>query len=113
VASHHSTALIHGRDLFPAAPGVVTFTRPPPRRCNRPRSEGIAFHIADLPDEHVTMVLGAKVTTVSRTVVDLARVSTFMSAVVTADSALRSPPHRPGACFLLLSHPASAIDAFA
>src|SRR5580692_6450871 len=90
VASHHSAALIHGLDLFPAGPDVVTFTRPPTRRCNRPQSEGIAFHTADLPDEHVTTVLGAKVTTVSRTVVDPPRVSAFMSAVVTADSALRS-----------------------
>jgi very-short-patch-repair endonuclease len=90
VASHHSAALIHGLDLFPAAPDVVTLTRPPTRRCNRPRSDGVAFHSADLPDQHVTTALGAKVTTVPRTVVDLARVSTFMSAVVTADSALRS-----------------------
>jgi very-short-patch-repair endonuclease len=38
----------------------------------------------------VTTVLGAKVTTVPRTVADIARGSTFMSGVVTADAALRT-----------------------
>src|ERR1700722_15350489 len=89
VVSHHSAALIHGLDLFPAAPRLVTLTRSPARRCNRPKSDGVAFHTAELPAEHVTMLLGVRVTTVPRTVVDLARVSSFMSAVVTADSALR------------------------
>ena len=47
------------------------------------------FHTAELPDGHVIRQLGARVTSVPRTVVDLARMSSFMSAVVTADSALR------------------------
>jgi len=92
VASHHSAALIHGLDLYPAAPPLVTLTRPPARRCNRPESDGVLFHAAELPDRHVTTLLGVRVTTVPRTVVDLARVSSFMSAVVTADSALRADP---------------------
>lgn len=90
VGSHHSAALIHGLDLFPAAPDIVTLTRPPARRSNRPRSDGVVFHAAELPAGHVTRRHGASVTTVPRTVVDLARVSSFMSAVVTADSALRA-----------------------
>ncbi len=89
VVSHHSAALIHGLDLFPAAPELVTLTRPPARRCNRPKSDGVVFHTAELPADQVTTLLGVRVTTVPRTVVDLARVSSFMSAVVTADSALR------------------------
>ena len=90
VASHQSAALIHGLDLFPAAPDLLILTRPPARRSGRPRSDGIFFHTAELPDDHVTRLLGAKVTSVPRTVVDLARTSSFMSAVVTADSALRA-----------------------
>jgi hypothetical protein len=90
VASHQSAALIHGLDLFPSASDKVILTRPTTRRSGRRRSQDIFFHAAKLPDEHVTTLLGARVTTVARTVVDLARVSTFMSAVVTADSALRS-----------------------
>ena len=89
VVSHHSAALIHGLDLFPAASGL-TLTRPPTRRCNRAKSDGVVFHTAELPADHVTTLLGVRVTTVPRTVVDLARVSSFMSAVVTADSALRA-----------------------
>jgi Protein of unknown function (DUF559) len=90
VASHHSAALIHGLDLYPAAPALVTLTRPPSRRCNRPKSDGVTFHTAELPDRHVTTLLGVRVTTVPRTVVDLARALPFMPAVVTADSALRA-----------------------
>lgn len=90
VASHQSAALIHGLDLFPAPPKTLILTRPTTRRSGRRRSDGIFFHAANLPDDHVTTVLGAKVTTVPRTVVDIARVSTFMSAVVTADAALRT-----------------------
>lgn len=90
VASHQSAALIQGLDLFPAASSAVTLTRSKARRCARDKSDGVFFHTAALPDGHVTRVLGARVTTVPRTVVDLARVSSFMSAVVTADSALRA-----------------------
>lgn len=89
VASHQSAALIHGLDLFPRSPDKVILTRPTARRSGRLRSDRLFFHAAELPDDHVTQLLGAKVTTVPRTVVDLARVSSFMSAVVTADCALR------------------------
>jgi hypothetical protein len=97
VVSHHSAALIHGLDLFPAASGrLVTLTRPPTRRCNRAKSDGVVFHTAELPAGHATTLLGVRVTTVPRTVVDLARVSSFMSAVVTADSALRADANGVG-----------------
>ena len=90
VASHQSAALIHGLDLFPAAPHKVILTRPKARPSGRLKSDGVFFHTAKLPDAHVTRVLGVRVTSVPRTVVDLARVSSFMSAVVTADSALQA-----------------------
>jgi very-short-patch-repair endonuclease len=90
VASHQSAALIHGLALLTAPPDLLILTRPPSRRCNRPKSDGIVFHTADLPGDQVTTVLGARVTTVPRTVVDIARMSSFMSAVVTADSALNA-----------------------
>jgi very-short-patch-repair endonuclease len=90
VASHQSAALIQGLDLFPRAPNMVILTRSPARRSGRRQSDGVFFHTAELPADHVTSLLGVRVTTVPRTVVDLARVSSFMSAVVTADSALRA-----------------------
>lgn len=89
IASHYSAATIHGLDLLKSPPEVVTLTRPPVRRSNRPRSAGIVFHAAALPAGHVTKCWGALVTTASRTVVDLARTLPFIDAVTVADSALR------------------------
>jgi very-short-patch-repair endonuclease len=89
VASHHSAALLHGLDLLKEAPGtVVTLTRSPAKR-SRSRV-GVLFHAAELPDEHVTRQYGMPVTTVARTVIDLARTFTFMEGVVVADSALHA-----------------------
>jgi very-short-patch-repair endonuclease/predicted transcriptional regulator of viral defense system len=90
VASHHSAALIHGINLLNQAAGTVTLTRPPARRTSRLRSDGIVFHAADLPTEHVTSRYGLLVTTVPRTVIDLARTSSFREAVVAADSTLQA-----------------------
>jgi len=90
VASHHSAALIHGLDLLkPVSPDVVTLTGPRSRRSNRPVRGGIVFHAAALPADHVAKCLGAPVTTVARTVIDLGRTLPFADAVVVADSALR------------------------
>jgi Protein of unknown function (DUF559) len=90
VASHQSAALIHGLDLFPAPRDLLTLTRTQARSSGRRKSDGIFFHTAQLPEGHVTKRLGVLVTAAPRTVVDLARVSSFMSGVVTADSALRA-----------------------
>ncbi|HXW43356.1 MAG TPA: hypothetical protein VEL03_01110 [Streptosporangiaceae bacterium] len=51
---------------------------------------GVRLHVASLPAEHVTTRLGLRVTTVARTVVDLARAGEFRAGVVVADSALRA-----------------------
>jgi very-short-patch-repair endonuclease len=90
VASHQSAAAIHGLDLLNQPEQLVTLTRSPLRPSNRPQSDGILFHMAELSAEHVTKLFGIRVTTAARTVVDLARTSPFKAAVVTADSALRA-----------------------
>jgi hypothetical protein len=90
VVSHQSAAAIHGLDLLNRPEQLVTLTRSPLRPSNRPHSDGILFNMAELPAEHMTKLFGIRVTTVSRTVVDLARTSTFKAAVVAADSALRA-----------------------
>jgi hypothetical protein len=90
IVSHQSAALIHGLDLFPAPEARVTLTRKPARRSGRVAAAGVFFHTAELPASHVTRKLGVALTTVPRTVVDLARSASFMSAVVTADSALHA-----------------------
>jgi hypothetical protein len=89
--SHHDAALLHGLDLLrdPSSGGMVAVTRPldaPGSRTGRP---GIRIHNAMLPDSHVTVSQGIRVTSVARTVVDLARISSFTEGVIVADSALR------------------------
>ena len=88
VGSHHSAALIHGLDqLGRQPPEVVAVSRAPGgSRTGRP---GVRLHIAALPSGHVTVRSGVRVTSVARTVVDLARTSSFQAGVVVADSALR------------------------
>jgi very-short-patch-repair endonuclease len=82
--------VIHQIDLLNQRQQLVTLTRSPARRGSRPKSDGILFHTAEMPPEHVTRLFGIRVTTAARTVVDLARTSPFMAAVVVADSALRA-----------------------
>jgi hypothetical protein len=90
VASHHSAATLHRLTLLKSPPAaIVTLTLPPPSRRNRASSADVRFHAAELPPEHVTGRYNLPVTTVARTVVDLARTLPFMDGVVVADSALK------------------------
>jgi Transcriptional regulator, AbiEi antitoxin/Protein of unknown function (DUF559)/AbiEi antitoxin C-terminal domain len=89
VASHQSAALLHGIDLL-RAPGdsTVWLTRQPGLNHSR-RQDGIHLYSARLPKNHVTTRYGVPLTTATRTVIDLARSSTFMEGVVVVDCALR------------------------
>lgn len=90
VASHASAALMHDIQLLRQPPdGSVTLTRSPGSRIVRGDSRDITYHAATLPPDHVTTRYKVPVTTPARTVVDLARTSSFMAGVVVADSALR------------------------
>ena len=90
VASHHSAARIYGLDLLrEPADGTVTLTVPPAARTGRHSQAHVIQHAAELPDQHVSTRYGQLVTVAARTVVDIARTSTFMAGVVVADSALR------------------------
>jgi hypothetical protein len=89
VASHRSAAVIHGLDLLGRLPaGVVELTHPRGIGSKSGRG-GARMHTAALPDGHTAMCRGVPVTSVPRTIIDIARVSSFPAAVVTADSALR------------------------
>jgi predicted transcriptional regulator of viral defense system len=90
VASHHSAAIIHGLALHPKPSELVYLTKAHGCRSNRLRAEGLIVHAAELPAKHTTKRFGVPVTTVARTVVDIARNSPFMSGVVTADYALHA-----------------------
>jgi hypothetical protein len=85
--SHQSAAIIHGLDLLGRQePGVAVTRLPGTSPKTRP---GVRVHLAALPAGHVTVHFGVPVTSVARTVVDLARTSPFRAGVVVADSALR------------------------
>jgi predicted transcriptional regulator of viral defense system len=89
VASHKSAAMMWRLSLLrePAA-GTVTLTVPPGTRIGGYARAGVVRHTAELPDDQVTKLYGLPVTTAARTVIDIARASTFMEGVVVADSAL-------------------------
>jgi len=85
-ASHETAALIHNVSLLGKAPRHITLTRPV--GLNRASGPGLRIHSAELPALHVTERHGMRVTTVARTVIDLARAFEFRAGVVTADAAL-------------------------
>jgi hypothetical protein len=89
VGSHESAAIIHKLDRLGPWPAGLTVTHPPGggRTASGP---GVRVHVAALPAGHVTVRDGIRVTTVARTVVDLARTSSFPAGVVAADSALHA-----------------------
>ncbi len=86
--SHQTAAQLHGLSLLGPPPAELSITRPPGSgsRTGRP---GVRLHCAALPAGHVGGRLGVPVTTVARTVVDLARVLDFRAGVVAADCALQ------------------------
>jgi very-short-patch-repair endonuclease/predicted transcriptional regulator of viral defense system len=89
VGSHHGAAVMHGLDLLGRyRSGPVALTRPPGGAGSKTARPGIALHTAALPAGHVTTKHGIAVTSVARTVVDLARTAPFGAGVVAADSAL-------------------------
>lgn len=87
VASYHSAALLHHLSLL-TAPPTDTVTLTLPRKWNRAKPADVVFHASELPKEHVTRLYNLPLTTVARTVADLARTLPFTDAVVVADSAL-------------------------
>jgi hypothetical protein len=90
VASHESAAYLHGIDLLlptgTTVPGVTLTRRP--QEPSRSLVRGALIRVARLPTDHVTNIFGVPVTTVARTVMDIARTTGFMEGVVAADSAL-------------------------
>jgi hypothetical protein len=91
VVSHHSAALIHGLDLLGRDIGTsVALTRPPGGTSSRTSRPGVHLHVAALPAGHLVTRHGMPVTSAARTVIDLARTSSFLAGVVVADSALRT-----------------------
>jgi very-short-patch-repair endonuclease len=107
--SHESAAFVHGLPLLhEPAGGTVSITRPARVRVGR-SARDVWCRAADLPDRDLMVKHGARVTTVPRTVFDLARTLPFMDAVVVADAAIRM--HR--VTRISRSRLAEAIKAYA
>jgi Protein of unknown function (DUF559) len=87
VASHRTAAHIHGLDLLTEPGTTVTVTRPAEHRSHSARP-GVHLYVARLPGSHVCERFALPITTVARTVVDLAKTASFREGVVVADCAL-------------------------
>lgn len=86
VASHETAAAVHGLALYrPDRERVHTIAS-----AERPGAAwGVVRHRGELPDEDVVEIGGLRVTSLARTVADVARTATFEQAVTIADAALR------------------------
>jgi hypothetical protein len=87
VFSHLSAAVIHGLPVLGSLPDVVDVTVP---QTSGGRSTAhVRRRAAPLQHDEVLSVGGFRVTTIARTVADIARTEPFERAVATADAALR------------------------
>jgi Transcriptional regulator, AbiEi antitoxin len=91
VGSHRSAALVHGLGLVGGGPGsVAEITRAPGAGGSYTGRLGVRVHVAALPADHVVSYRGVLLTSVPRTVIDLARALPFAEGVAVADSALHA-----------------------
>lgn len=86
--SHTSAASLHRLPLRQLAHGVVHLTREDGGHGHL--RAGVRLHRAPLPPADVTEIDGIPVTTLERTVADLARIEPFEWGVAAADAALRN-----------------------
>jgi len=87
VVSHVSAAVVHGLALWAVALDHVHVTRDR-RSSGARRGRRVQVHCAALDTDEVVVIGGLRVTSVERTLVDLARTVPFEQTVVAADSAL-------------------------
>lgn len=86
VASHETAAAVHGLALYRPDRERVHTIAP----AERPGAAwGVVRHRGELPEEDVVEIDGLRVTSLTRTVADVARTATFEQAVTIADAALR------------------------
>jgi hypothetical protein len=88
VVSHASAAVVHRLPTWGIRLGPVHVTRN--RRTGGRKGRSLHVHIAPLAADEIEWVDGVPVTSVARTVVDLARVLPFEPAVALADAALHA-----------------------
>jgi hypothetical protein len=87
--SHRCAARLYGLGLVGREAGsAIEITRAPGGRGSRSGRLGVQVHSAALPAQHLVSYRGVLLTSVPRTVIDLARTLPFAEAVAVADSAL-------------------------
>lgn len=91
ILSHWSAAALHGLPILGAWPTRVHAVTPPGAG-GRSRAE-VIIHASHSYDEHVVEVDGLRVTSLARTLVDIAAQATFDTAVVMVDHALFVDPY--------------------
>jgi hypothetical protein len=95
VVSHASAAVLHGLTLWKVPLGQVHVTRNRP--CGGRRTEVLHVHVAALDVDEIVEVDGIAVTSVPRTLADLARTLPFEQALVVVDAALHRKKVTPAA----------------
>ena len=89
--SHRSAALVYGLGLVGRdAESVTEITEAPGDQGSYTGRRDVRVHIAALPAGHVVSYRGVPLTSVPRTVIDLARTLPFAEGVAAADSALHA-----------------------
>jgi hypothetical protein len=107
VVSHASAAVLHGLPVWAIPLDRVHVTR---ARRSGGRARGqVHVHTAPLATHEVDVVAGLPVTSVARTVVDLARTTPYEPAVVVADAALHAVLADPAATARLHAALAHAV----
>jgi hypothetical protein len=87
--SHQSAARVYRLGIVGNDPApLIQITRAPGTRGSHTGRPEVRVHVAALPADHVVSYRGVLLTSVPRTVIDLARVLPFGEGVAVADSAL-------------------------
>ena len=89
--SHQSAARVYRLGIVGHDPApLIQITRAPGNRGSHTGRPGVLVHVAALPADHVVSYRGVPLTSVPRTVIDLARTLPFAEGVAVADSALHA-----------------------
>lgn len=87
VASHWSAAALHGLPLIGTWPSTLHITDPAARGGSS--SSGVTTHRGMLDADSVVRIDGVRATSLARTVIDMARVLSFASAVAIVDESMK------------------------
>jgi hypothetical protein len=88
VVSHHSAALIHGLPLLGSRPALPRLLFPAEQGRHADKARGVQIRTSLLPGTHILQRGEWRVTTVARTVCDVAREERAINSLVLADAAL-------------------------